>query len=185
MYLKRFCKQRAGKPTNYLCLAHNIWETRADGEKQTRSVILVSLGPEDETEPGENEELVVMEQALFDLCIKRGMSPVEAVEDVTNSLRPPSSPIRSLSSKTIGMRLLIDPIWEELEIREAHQEYQQNHRIRFDFERIVFGMVLNRLIDPLGKHACNEWLKEDAYFPESEEWDVQHFYQALDILHDH
>ncbi|MBM3274859.1 MAG: IS1634 family transposase, partial [Candidatus Sericytochromatia bacterium] len=47
-------------------------------------------------------------------------------------------------------------------------------------------MVLNRLVDPKSKRGCNDWLRDLAYFPEwTEKWDVQDFYRALDILHDH
>lgn len=77
-------------------------------------------------------------------------------------------------------------VWRELGLDVALRDIAKCHRVRaFDFERLVFGFVLNRIVDPMSKRAANEWLQQDAYFPEAEGWDVHHFYRALDMLHEH
>src|SRR5690606_34133760 len=53
------------------------------------------------------------------------------------------------------------------------------------FERIVFAMVLNRLVDPGSKRACNEWVRNEAWLPEAGDVDVQHFYRVLDLMEAH
>jgi hypothetical protein len=41
------------------------------------------------------------------------------------------------------------------------------------------------LVEPKSKRACNDWLENDAYFPEWDGWNVKTFYKALDVLHQH
>ena len=75
------------------------------------------------------------------------------------SFKPgPFRPARSEGDDSSGCVLLR---WE-LGIDQALKDFQEKHRV--EFEGIVFGMVLNRIVDPLSKLACNEWLKEDAPF---------------------
>lgn len=100
-------------------------------------------------------------------------------------LQPRLAPLRFLTTREYGLRTIVEPVWERLGLKEVLQGFAAQHRIRFDFERIVFGMVLNRLVDPKSKLACNDWLKDRAYFPEGEGWHVRQFYKALDVLQEH
>jgi hypothetical protein len=59
------------------------------------------------------------------------------------------------------------------------------HCRKLEFERLVFAMVLNRLVDPQSKLACNDWIQDQAYFPEGEGWKVDQFYAALDVMEAH
>ncbi len=63
--------------------------------------------------------------------------------------------------------------------------FAAQHRAAFDLGPVVFGMVLNRLVDPKSKRACIEWLQADARFPKAEGWTLDPFYRALDVLHGH
>lgn len=185
MYIKRTRKWRSSREITYLSLAHNIWEERADGRKQTRPLILMALGPEHEADPVYLKDLVASAQAMFDRRVVDGMGAVEAAEDVARSFQPHLGTVRVLANRKLGLRLLLAPIWEALGIKEALEAFAKEHRIRaFDFERLIFGLVLNRIIDPKSKRAANEWLQEDAYYPEAEGWEVQHYYRALDVLHE-
>lgn len=185
MYIKRTRKWRSSREITYLSLAHGIWEERPDGQKQTRPLILMSLGPEDEADPIYLKDLVASAQAMFDRRVADGMGAVEAAQDVARSFQPHLGQVRVLANRKLGMRLLLTPIWESLGIKEAFGAFAQEHRIRaFDFERLIFRLVLNRIIDPKSKRAANEWLQEDAYYPEAEDWEAQHYYRALDVLHE-
>jgi len=47
-------------------------------------------------------------------------------------------------------------------------------------------MVANRCIAPYSKLYCYEqWLKEDIYFPDGKDMELQHFYRAMDFLEAH
>ena len=126
----------------------------------------------------------VAAQALFDSRVAGGMSPTEAAHDVARSFAPMQRlQGRIVQSRKLGMRLLLAPIWQQLGIHEALKDFARAHRLRaFDLERLLFGLVTNRIVDPMSKRAANEWLQEDAYFPEAEGWEVQHYYRALDLL---
>ena len=187
MYLKRFHRRKSGRDLTYLALAHNIWETRPDGRRQARPLLLMSLGLEHEADPRYLADLVTMTQALFEARVASGMSPTEAAHDVARSYAPMQRMTgRFVQSRKLGMRLLLAPIWQQLGIHEALKDFARAHLLRaFDLERLLFALVTNRIVDPMSKRAANEWLQEDAYFPEAEGWDVQHFYRALDLLHEH
>ena len=85
----------------------------------------------------------------------------------------------------MGARQVVEAVWKRLGFDTVLAGFSQKHRVKFDFERVVFGMVLNRLVDPASKRACNEWLQERAWFPEAEGWEVHVFYRALDLLEKH
>lgn len=191
MYIKRFRRSPGGREATYIALAHNTIERRADGKTQTRPHLIMSLGREDSTTPQALDDLVAMATVLYERRIKAGMAPVEAVADVKRALKPHTESVKHqddaiLESRTLGMRLLLSVVWRELGLDVALRDVAKRHRVRaFDFERLVFGLVLNRVVDPMSKRAANEWLQRDAYFPEAEGWDVHHFYRALDMLHEH
>ncbi|GEM_PF-2512944 len=191
MYIKRFRQSPGGRTATYIALAHNAVERRADGRTQTRSHLIVSLGREESMDPRALKDLVTIAQTLYELRIKDGMTPRAAIEEVKRALTPHVPALKDerdaiLECRRIGMRLLLEPIWRELGLGEALRDVAKRHRIRaFDFERLVFGLFLNRIVAPLSKLAANDWLQQDAFFPEAEGWDVQHYYRALDLLHEH
>ncbi len=108
-----------------------------------------------------------------------------AVEQVAEELRPKLVALRMLATVDYGMRVLLEPVWERIGLKALFEKLEGQHAIQFPLERLVFGMVLNRLVDPQSKLACNDWLQEQAYFPEAKGWQVQHFYRALDLVHKH
>jgi hypothetical protein len=93
--------------------------------------------------------------------------------------------VRILASKDLGMRVMLSVPWKLLGIQDALKAFEKKHpRLEFPLERIVFALVLNRLVDPKSKLACNDWIAARGFMPEAVGWQVQHLYRALDILHD-
>lgn len=191
MYIKRFHQSPGGRAVTYVALAHNTVEHKPDGTTQTLPHLVLSLGPEHRHEAGSLEDLVAVANLLYARRIKEGLGPLEAISKVKETIKERVSGLLApddgvQESRRIGMRLLLGAVWAELGLAEAFQKAGRKHRIRgFDFERNVFGMVLNRLVDPKSKLAANEWLQHDAYMPEADGWQVQHYYRALDVLHEH
>ncbi|MBU6428959.1 MAG: transposase [Cyanobacteria bacterium REEB65] len=185
MYLKKQNRGRGRRKRTYVSVAHNLWEGSGREEGQARPAIVMNLGKLGDLQIEQSEYVRVMAQALYDLRISRGDSPEQAVAVVQAQMRPAAEPIKILSSRLIGMRLLLEPVWEALGLGEAFRRYASQHAITFPLERVVFGMVLNRLVDPKSKRACNDWLQDLAYFPEAEGWEVQHFYRSMDLMHKH
>ena len=127
-----------------------------------------------------------LEESDFAEAERWGEKPTtEEVKQAARVIRKRERELRMITSRAFGMRLLLEAAWRELGIGKALADFAAERRIEFDFERVVFAMVLNRMCDPKSKHACNTWAKERAYLPEAKDWDVQHYYRALDVLHDH
>lgn len=191
MYIKRFRQSPGGQSVTYVALAHNIRERRADGQVQTRPHLVLSLGPESRHTHESLEDLVAVAEVLYARRLKEGLGPQEAIAKVRQTIKERVSGLLAVDdgiqeSRRIGMRLLLTAVWDELGLAETFRRVAARHRVRaFDFERLMFGLVLNRLVDPKSKLAANEWLQNDAFMPEAEGWQVQHFYRALDILHEH
>lgn len=70
-------------------------------------------------------------------------------------------------------------------MERALRSIDRAHDNAFPFAEIMFAMVLNRLVDPVSKRACNQWVRDDAWLPELPDTEVHHFYRALDLLQAH
>jgi hypothetical protein len=182
LHLRRDRQQVGAKTHVYLSIAHAITEDSPLG-KRSKPIIMANLG---------NEVLVSEKHARqlmrsFEKYIHQrwgGTPTAEEVKETARELKPRERELRMLASREFGMRLLLEVAWRGLHIGKALSAFASEHRIEFDFERVVFAMVLNRLSDPKSKHACNIWAKERAYLPDLDA-EVQHYYRSLDLLHGH
>jgi len=201
VYIRRDRKKlNNGNKRTYISFAHNVWESVPGKDKRPRPIVFANLGAEEDLDMGLVKgmrdaldryikkrfgEDALKEEVGDDTPEKKDEDTASVVKKAAAELAPKIRPLRFLLTVEYGLRTIVEPLWERLGLKKAFEEFASYHRIEFDFERIIFGMVLNRLIDPKSKHACNDWLKEHAYFPEAQEWHVQHFYRALDILDKH
>ena len=199
MHLKRMGKVVAGKKVTYLAIAQNVHRKksrRADGRKGhsgAHPIQILALGREGAVEPWKVEMMRHMAQVLYDDAIGAGQSPEQAARTAQERLLllfptqgPEARPVETLESRQLGMRPLLEAVWDDLGIRAALLDFASRHQMDFDMERVVFCMVWNRLVDPQSKlAAANHWATDLAYMPEGAGWQVQHFYRAMDLLHDH
>jgi hypothetical protein len=56
--------------------------------------------------------------------------------------------------------LVLWRLWEKLGLHQLFQEFYQKSLVEFPVEEAIFGMVLNRLVDPDSKLGASDWLKE-------------------------
>lgn len=189
MYIRRDKRVlRDQRPRTYVSLAHNIWEVGTTGKKRTRPVIFARLGAEEDVDV---ETVRGMRSALDQLIAQleakqtSGAGASATVPSVARQVRKHEGGLRILATRELGARQVVEAVWKRLGLDVVLAGFSKNHRVKFDFERAVFGMVLNRLVDPVSKRACNEWLQERAWFPEAEGWEVHVFYRALDLLEQH
>ena len=173
----------------YVSLAHNIWEAGTSGRKRARPVIFARLGVEEDLDV---ETVKGMRSALDELIAQlEAKRDVEAppsaasVRSVARRVRKHEGGLRILATRELGARQVVEAVWKRLGLDAVLAGFSARHRVKFDFERLVFGMVLNRVVDPTSKRACNEWLQERAWFPEADGWEVHVFYRALDLLEQH
>ncbi|MDB5100180.1 MAG: transposase [Cyanobacteria bacterium RYN_339] len=183
MHLRRD-RQKVGKRTHtYLSIAQAITEEGPKG-KRSKPIVMANLGNEANIEEKHARQLM---RSLEKYIAERwGEKPTsEEVKQAARVIRKRERELRMITSRAFGLRMLLEAAWRELGVGKALAAFAAQRRIEFDFERVMFTMVLNRMSDPKSKHACNFWAKERAYLPEAKGWDVQHYYRALDVLHDH
>ena len=186
MFARRDKKRLAdGTVRVHVSLAHNVREKLADGTTRPKPIIFARLGREDDLDA---KTVVQMRDALDRYIRKRFGDEVadqHALEEAAKAVAPAVSTLQVLASRSFGMRVVVEHVYNDLGLKRALASIEARHHVTFPFERIIFGMVLNRLIDPTSKRACNEWLQNEAWFPEGDGLDVQHFYRALDLLEQH
>lgn len=170
-----------GTERRYLSLAHNVWVEGPTGKKRAKPVIFARLGTEEDLDL----DTVRSMRDAFDRYLQKRLAGDAGVGEVAEEAQKLAPTLRVLASREYGMRLLVGAAWKGLGLDRRLKQLARRHDIEFDFERIVFGMVLNRLVDPQSKRACNEWLTESAWFPEADEWGVHHFYRAMDLMEEH
>jgi len=194
MFIRRDSRKLADDTVvTYLSIAHNVWQEGKTGKKGPKPVIMARLGREDQLDLGQVRGI----RDAFDRYLQRRLreaglpeEPLEVdrekeAEALATHTRAKQPELRMLVSRAYGMRAIVEPIWEALGLKQLLGQFAVEHKLGFELERVVFGLVLNRLVDPRSKRACNEWLKNEAYFPEAQSWQVQHFYRALDVLEAH
>lgn len=84
-------------------------------------------------------------------------------------------------AKEWGTDLIFRSIWEKLGLHTILEKLLAKTEISAPLAEAVYAMVLNRISDPLSKHAVNEWVNE-IYRPSFDELQLHHFYRALDFL---
>lgn len=182
---------RSGESRTYLSVVHSVWEVGSAKGKRAKPVVFARLGAEEQLDQGVVRGIKGVLDKLLEQLVERdggmspGGSPVAPVLAAARVVRKQEAALRMVASREFGVRRVVEAVWERLGLDRVLGEFAAQHALSFDFERVVFGMVLNRLVDPMSKRACNVWLQERAYFPEADGWGVHVFYRALDLLDTH
>jgi len=74
-------------------------------------------------------------------------------------------------------------LWNSLGISQILRSLVKNRKIGFDFEKVVFSLVVNRLLAPSSK--LYHFNHKDRYLFLNEEIELHDFYRALDLLAEH
>jgi hypothetical protein len=183
MFIRRETKTLSGNRTQtYLVIAHSVREKVKDGSSRTKPVVFARLGREDELDEAAVRGMVGALERYYRKRFGTSDADPAAVAEVAQDVRAREPQLRILASRAYGMRVIVEHVWKQLGLHKALRAVARKHAVTFSFERVVFAMVLNRLVDPTSKRACNEWIANEAWFPEADGLDVQHFYRALDLL---
>ncbi|MDI6916092.1 MAG: IS1634 family transposase, partial [Desulfitobacteriaceae bacterium] len=88
------------------------------------------------------------------------------------------------ASLHFGVSYVVQFLWDQLGLTKAIRDALKDRDVTFDVPAYIQAMVINRLLDPSSKLHLFDTI-EDMYLPDaSHEWQLQHFYRALDYLMD-
>jgi transposase len=145
----------------------HVVENRREGDK-VRQRIVASLGRLDElTESGDLEKIV---RQLVEHCPAVRIRQAQA-EDA----------LAVTDDKLWGPVLIFERLWEELGLKELMQKISSRQRFEFNFERMAFVQVLQRLVAPGSDLAGSKWIAN----VQGEGFGglrLQHFHRSLGFL---
>lgn len=88
------------------------------------------------------------------------------------------------STLHFGVPYVVQFLWDQLGLTNAICDALKDREVTFDVAAYIQAMVTNRLLDPSSKLHLFDTI-EDLYLPDASiEWQLQHFYRALDYLMD-
>lgn len=82
--------------------------------------------------------------------------------------------------KEYGVALIFKKIWEKLELDKYFAKTQYNKKTTFNIGELIWGMVINRLVEPGSELSTQEWLK--GIYGIKEVKDITRLYRSLDFL---
>ena len=144
-----------------------IVETIREG-KRTKQRLICSLGRLDKLQAGHSVEQLVSSLSKFS-------------KEVMVIQRQKEGALRAEWSKAWGPVLIFDRLWEECGLREIIARLADGRKHGFDTERVVFSLILNRILSPGSELATARWV-EDVYGDGFQSLELQHFYRSLDFL---
>lgn len=160
----RLKRVRAGQRSyQYLHIVENRWENG-----RTRQRIVGSLGRLDELEARGDLEQVIRQ--LVAHCPSVRLARAEA-----------AGTLAVLADQLWGPVLVFDRLWEELGLKERLRALATRRRFDFDFERMIFAHVLQRLVAPGSDLQGSKWIQA-LHAPAFEPLRLPHFYRSLGWL---
>ncbi|HHY46808.1 MAG TPA: IS1634 family transposase, partial [Firmicutes bacterium] len=160
-------KNKDGSVTEYVQLAHNVWDPKAGCAKAR---VLYSFGRTDDLDVEAIRRLVK--------SASRFLEPGEACSIQAGG----PEEVRVISTKPVGGAWVLDSLWKELGIDKALGVALSSRGFTTQVERAIFAMVADRALAPSSKLAMEEWVERDVVIPGLPSCQVQQLYRAMDFL---
>src|SRR6266568_929991 len=166
MYVKTTTRRnKDGTPVRYLHLAHNQWDQAAG-----RSVpkILYGLGREDQLDRAAIKRLVASLSGLLE--------PADVLAATAGA------GLHFVESRPLGGAYVLDGLWHRLGIDKVMVKLLSGRRLDPRVERVLFGLVANRALQPSSKLAAAEWITHDVAIDGLPRTSDDACYRAMDWL---
>jgi hypothetical protein len=166
MYVKTTTRRnKDGTPVRYLHLAHNQWDQAAG-----RSVpkILYGLGREDQLDRAAIKRLVASLSGLLE--------PADALAATAGA------GLHFVESRPLGGAYVLDALWHRLGIDKVMVKLLSGRRLDPRVERVLFGLVANRALQPSSKLAAAAWITHDVAIDGLPRTSDDACYRAMDWL---
>ncbi|RBY75317.1 IS1634 family transposase [Geodermatophilus sp. TF02-6] len=137
-------RNSAGTPVRYLQLVHNRWDPVAGASKMQ---VLHSFGREDQLDRAGIERLIASLSKLLD--------PAAALQATVGATAPE---LAFVSSRALGATWALDGVWRSLGLDGLLTRLLADTRRSERVERVLFGLVAARAIEPASKLATAAWL---------------------------
>ena len=149
----------------YLHLAHNQWDQAAG-----RSVpkILYGLGREDQLDRAAIKRLVASLSGLLE--------PADALAATAGA------GLHFVESRPLGGAYVLDGLWHRLGIDKVMVKLLSGRRLDPRVERVLFGLVANRALQPSSKLAAAAWITHDVAIDGLPRTSDDACYRAMDWL---
>jgi hypothetical protein len=83
--------------------------------------------------------------------------------------------------KVWGPVLVFERLWQELEMPDLLRRLVKRSRLQFDFERLVFAVVLQRILEPGSDRAGSKWI-QTVHADGFDRLRLENYYRALQVL---
>jgi hypothetical protein len=151
-------------PHEYL----QIVESYRDG-KSVRQRVITTLGRLDQLKASGQIDGLVKSLARFSETLK-----------VLSAAKDPR--ISTCKAKQWGPALIFEKLWQDQSIPRVISQLAEKRRFKFDIERAIFAMTLQRLCEPGSDLQGSQWL-HTVHCPGFEDIALQHLYRATGFLH--
>lgn len=158
MFARIIEKKKGEKSYRYLTIVESYWE---DGPRQR---IIANLGNIERLGKEKVDHLI------------RSLSRFSSKNSFTKG------DIEVRYAKRYGDVLLARNIFEKLNLSSLLHKESEGKKLAFSFEKAIFVLILNRLVDPCSKLSVVDWHKEEVYLEKEELFSYQHFLRAMDVL---
>src|SRR3954451_833368 len=138
-------RNSAGVPVRYLQLVHNTWDPVAGAAKMK---VLHSFGREDQLDRAAIERLIA---SLSKLLHPTGST-------VADLAAAGGAGLEFVSSRALGATWALDGVWAQLGLDTLLRRLLAGTRRDARTERVLFGLVAARAIEPGSKLATAGWL---------------------------
>lgn len=165
-------KNKDGSIVEYVQLAHN---SRHPEKGYSRAEVIYSFGRRDQLDVEALKRLIS--------SLSRFISPEEALE--LQATTGNSSGLRFVSSRSAGGVLVLNSLWERINIRQCLDKILTDRSFTAPMAQALFAMVANRALAPSSKLAIEQWASKDVYLGHDEHIRVQHMYRGMDLLLEH
>jgi len=168
-------KNKDGSVVEYYQLAQNTWDSE---KKRSKPQVLHNFGRADKYD---REALVRLCRSIARLCGVEVRDPLKEPEDERE--QPDAE---TLQTRRLGVPWVTHALWRDLGIGRLLRTMMAEEDIRRPYDQALLAMVSNRLMEPTSKLGVHERWLETVYLPDApEEWKLDWFYEALDLLHRH
>jgi hypothetical protein len=161
----RVKKVTSGKKTyDYLQICETVRE-----DKKVRQKVIATIGTMDDLLPSGQLDRFVESMAKFTQNIQ-----------VLNLHK--EGALSAEWSKSWGPSLIFRRIWEQLQFPEILASALKERAFKFDVEKTIFALALQRLVRPGSDLLGSTWVKGNIYGDGLDSIELQHFYRALGFL---